>query len=429
MKSHITQSATRIKGRYSAPGDKSISHRAVMLASVASGISSFTNFLEADDCLRTIDAFRKMGVSIKKKGKKWTVKGVGFEGLHAPKQELYLGNSGTSIRLLLGMLAHQSFRAKLTGDPSLSKRPMRRVTDPLKKMGAHISGKQDANFAPLEIRGGKLKGIRHVNEPASAQVKSAILLAGLRAEGETLVQEPVSSRDHSERMLEMMGARIVSSPRAVRIYQTKKLKPIHYRIPGDISSAAFMIVAAVLLPGSELIVENVGLNPTRIGVLEILKKMGARIEWTIKSDTLEPSGTVLVRGSKLRGVTIEKGIIPKLIDELPILMIACALAKGKSIIRDAGELRVKETDRIFSMVRGLNAIGGKAEERADGCVIDGVSHFKGGKIKSYGDHRTVMSFAIAGLLSLKPITIEDVECVETSYPHFFNDLKKLAKQN
>ncbi len=398
-----------------------------MLASLASGKSEFTNFLEADDCLRTMDAFRKMGVSIVKKGKKWYVKGVGMKGLKAPKKELYLGNSGTSMRLLLGVLAHSSFRSKLSGDSSLSKRPMRRVTIPLRKMGAHIAGKSDGNYAPLEIKGGHLKGIKHINVPPSAQVKSAVLLAGLWAQNVTLIQEPTVSRDHTERMLEMMGAQIVRKPHIIQIRATKRLKPLCYQIPGDVSSAAFFITAAALLPGSELIVENIGLNPTRIGILEVLREMGADINWNVTTKTSEPAGVVTIRGSHLNAVTIEKGMIPRLIDELPILMIACALAKGKSYIRDAEELRVKETDRIFSVAKGLNAIGGKVEEKADGCVIQGVSHFRGGRIKSYGDHRTAMSFAIAGLLSSKPIVIEDIECVDTSYPRFFRDLKGLAK--
>ena len=427
MKSFISKPIAYIRGEISPPGDKSISHRAVMLASIASGVSEFTNFLEADDCLRTIDAFKKMGVSVSKKNKKWIVRGVGLEGLRQPEKELYLGNSGTTMRLLLGILSHQPFRVKLTGDASLSRRAMRRVAVPLRKMGAKISGREDANFAPLYVEGGKLKAINYVNNPASAQVKSAILLAGLRAKGTTTVQELTCSRDHTERMLEMMGAEITRRVHETRVKTTNHLRPIRYHIPGDISSASFMMAASAILPGSDLVVQNVGLNPTRIGVLEILRAMGAKVEWKMKlARTLEPIGTIRVQGSELRAVTIDQEMVPKLIDELPILMVVCALAKGKSVIKDARELRIKETDRIQSMVRGLNAIGGIAEELEDGCLIRGVKCFRGGRISSFGDHRTAMSFAVAGLRSRDPIQVDDIECIDTSYPRFFDHLKKLA---
>lgn len=428
--SYTSQPKEKISGIYTPPGDKSISHRAVMFASIAAGKSSFTHFLEADDCLRTMQAFRNMGVGIEhSEGGAISVHGVGLHGLKAPATEIYLGNSGTSMRLLLGILAHQPFEVILTGDESLSKRPMQRVTRPLRKMGAQINGRDDANFAPLVIRGGKLRAIEHVNDPASAQVKSAILLAGLGAEGTTSVRECLASRDHTERMLQMMGASISRKAHLVQIQNTKELRPIQYQIPGDISSAAFFMVAAAILPGSLLTVQNVGLNETRIGILEILKQMGADIEWNLNSKLeLEPQGEVVIRGSKLNAVTIGKEMIPSLIDELPILMIACAAAEGISVIQDARELRVKETDRIQSMVSGLKAIGVRAEEKEDGCVIEGLSgkHFNGGTVQSLGDHRTAMSFAIAGMRSKQPVLIEGIECVETSYPAFFEDLAKLS---
>lgn len=405
------------------PGDKSISHRAVMLAALAAGESRFSNFLAAEDCLHTVDAFQKMGVSVTRKQESVTVKGGGLSGLHQPSSELYLGNSGTSMRLLLGILAGQSFEATLTGDPSLSTRPMKRVTDPLRKMGAQISGREDANFAPLVVCGEKLKGISHLNVPASAQVKSAILLAGLYADGETIVKEPKAvSRDHTERILKTFGVPVQTINGETRIKKIKELRPVNMQIPGDISSAAFFIVAACILPGADIVIHSVGLNPTRIGILEVLKQMGADIHWKISGKHEEPVGDIHVKSSKLRSVKINGTVIPKIIDELPILMIACALADGESVISDAGELRVKETDRIKSMVAGLRSVGASAKEMEDGCVIQGVKTLKGGKVSSFADHRTAMSFIIAGLRSEKGIEVDDIDCINTSYPGFFKDL-------
>lgn len=428
MNSFTSHPIKKIEGVFSPPGDKSISHRAMMLGALARGESTLTHFLEADDCLRTIDAFREMGVPIEKKEDVWHVLGRGFEGLKAPSQELYLGNSGTSMRLLLGVLASQNFKAVLTGDDSLSRRPMRRVTVPLRKMGAHITGREDGNFAPLHVTGSKLKGIVHVNEPPSAQVKSGILLAGLRAEGQTVIREPILSRDHTERMLLMFGANLRREGHDISLDPTGELKPVRYEIPGDISSAAFLIVGAAVLPGSDLLVEKVGLNPTRTGILDVLHDMGADIKWKVcGGENEEPVGEIRVRGSSLRGVTISKDMIPKLIDEIPTLMIACALAEGESVIRDAHELRVKETDRIKSMVAGINSIGGHAQEREDGCVIEGSKSFRGGKALSYGDHRTAMSFIVAGLKSVQGVLVEDTACINTSYPGFFRDLADLSQ--
>lgn len=430
MTSYTALPATRIEGELIPPGDKSISHRAIMLAAVASGSSSFTHLLEAADCFRTMEAFRAMGVAIEKQGDggAWTVQGKGLDGLNPPANELYMGNSGTSMRLLLGVLASRPFHARLTGDASLSARPMKRVTNPLRKMGARITGRDDGNFAPLEIEGGKLRGIYHQNEPASAQAKSAVLLAGLSADGKTTVEEKVGSRDHTEHMLCMMGADLTCEPGRVTVQRTDHLNSIQYRIPGDISSAAFFMVAAAILPGSDLFIQEVGLNPTRTGILEILKAMGADVSWDVipGESKWEPVGNVHIRGSRLHSVVIGGDMIPKLIDELPILMIACAAAEGVSEIRDAKELRVKETDRIESMAEGLRAIGGFAEEREDGCVIQGTSHFRGGRVLSFGDHRTAMSFSVAALKSENPVVIDDVECINTSYPAFFEDLDRFS---
>jgi len=426
MKSFLSKPAPKLTGELLPPGDKSISHRAVMLSALAAGESRFTNFLAAEDCLHTIDAFQKMSVSVKCEQRQVRVKGAGLLGLQKPSSELYLGNSGTSMRLLLGILAAQNFESTLSGDPSLSVRPMKRVTDPLRKMGAQIFGREDANFAPLLIRGSQLKGIKHLNVPASAQVKSSILLAGLYAEGETVIDEPSSSRDHTERMFKIFGIPLQIKGAQISVRPVKEIRAVQMQIPGDISSAAFFIVAACILPDSNFVIRDVGLNPTRIGILEVLKEMGADLQWKITGKHEEPTGEISVKTSKLRGIKINGSIIPKIIDELPILMIACALADGESVITDARELRVKETDRIKSMVSGIQSIGGIAKELEDGCVIEGVKVLKGGKVSSFADHRTAMSFAIAGLRSERGVEVDDVECINTSYPGFFEDLSRAA---
>lgn len=398
-----------------------------MLASLASGESKFTNFLAAEDCLSTISAFQKMGVSIKQQNSNVSVKGVGILGLKKPSSNLDLGNSGTSMRLLLGILSGQKFEAVLTGDASLTSRPMKRVTDPLRKMGAQISGREDANFAPLTICGGRLKGITHLNVPASAQVKSAILLAGLYAEGETIVQEPIQSRDHTEKIFLDFGIPVKVTPQSVAVKQVQEIRSTNLQIPGDVSSAAFFIVAACITPNSELVMKNVGLNPTRIGILEVLKSMGANLSWKITGKQKEAIGEIRVKSSKLKAIRVGEEIIPKMIDELPILMTACLFADGESEIKGAHELRVKETDRIKSMVSGIQAIGGEAKELDDGCIIKGGKRLKGGRILSYGDHRTAMSFIIAGLQSEKGVEVDDIACINTSYPGFFEDLAKISK--
>lgn len=422
------QPASSIQGEFVPPGDKSISHRLVMLGALAEGKSTFSHFLEGDDCLRTVSAFKAMGVKFEQDGSKWMVDGVGLRGLSAPKKMLDLGNSGTTMRLLLGILAGQPFEVTLTGDSSLVKRPMKRVTEPLRKMGAKISGADDANFAPLKIKGGNLTGIHWVNSVSSAQVKSSILFAGLNADGETSVEENLVSRDHTERLLSRFGVHCERRGHVVSVQRAERLNPIQFQVPGDISSAAFFLVAAAILPGSDLVVKQVGLNPTRAGIIDILKAMGAEISVSTTHDFGEPVGEIHVRGGKLKGISIDEQWIPSLIDELPVIMIACALAEGESVIKGARELRVKETDRIKSMTDGLSAIGGKAKPTEDGCMIEGVSGFQGGTVQSFGDHRTAMSFAIAALRSQKGITIEDVDCIVTSYPNFEADLKRLVRQ-
>lgn len=428
MTSIFLSGSGRLNGNFRPPGDKSISHRVLMFGALSEGKSSYSHFLEAEDCLHTLDAFRRMGVGIQhEKGTaRVVIEGVGLHGLKNPAAELYLGNSGTSMRLLLGILAGQRFEATLTGDPSLSSRPMRRVTDPLKQMGAQIKGRDNGNFAPLVIRGGRLKGIDFDNKLASAQVKSAILLAGLYAETPTRILERIASRDHTERFLEAAGARFKKEGDWLVIEKTERLAALEGRIPGDMSAAAFFLAGAAMIPGSEVTIQDVCLNPTRAGILPVLKRMGASLEIRITQEKPELLGTVQVTGSRLKGTRISREEIPTLIDELPVLMTAMALAEGESLVSGAEELRVKETDRIRSMVTNLNAVGAKAQELPDGCLIQGVEKFRGGeKVQSFGDHRTAMSLAIATLAMEGELVIEDTDCVDTSFPTFFEEFKRL----
>ncbi|MCM8775894.1 MAG: 3-phosphoshikimate 1-carboxyvinyltransferase [Candidatus Omnitrophica bacterium] len=429
MPSKVLNGPSCLKGIFVPPGDKSISHRAVMFGALAEGQSSFTHFLEAEDCLRTLTAFECMGVpmGLEKGTGRLTVDGVGLSGLCAPKGDLDMGNSGTSMRILLGILAGQRFKATLTGDPSLSSRPMRRVTQPLKKMGAQIKGRDNGNFAPLVIHGGRLKGIDFVNELSSAQVKSALLFAGLYAEGQTRIQEFIPSRDHTERFLRMCGAPLRQEGEWLVVEKAVRLSPLHMAIPGDISAAAFFLVGAAMTPGSFLTIENVCLNPTRTGVIRVLERMGAKIEIKRLKEEPEPVGCIYTEGCRLKGTRIPKEEIPALIDELPILMVAMALAEGESLITGAHELRVKETDRIQSMVHNLNAIGGSLQELPDGCIIKGVEHFSSGTGQSFGDHRTAMSLAVASLAAEGEIRVEDIDCVATSFPAFFAEFERLKQ--
>lgn len=416
-------------GTYIPPGDKSVSHRAILFGALAEGESVYDNFLEAEDCIHTLDAMRCMGITIhhEKGTGKVRIFGKGLHGLSAPKQELYLGNSGTSMRLFLGILAGQRFEVTLTGDPSLSIRPMRRVTDPLKQMGAQIKGRENGNFAPLMIRGGRLRGIDFDNKLSSAQVKSALLFAGMYAESRTLIREAIPSRDHTERFLEATGAHFQKFGHDLVIEKTEMLLPIQARVPGDISSAAFFIVGAAMIPGSEVTIQDVGLNPTRTGLLEVLKRMGAKIKVQITQTVPEPIGNIQIWGSKLKGTGIGHQEIPSLIDELPVLMVAMALAEGESLISGAGELRVKETDRIRSMVGNLKLLGASIEELPDGSLIRGVEALRGAVVDSFGDHRTAMSMAVASLAAKGTVTVTNTECIATSYPAFAEHFHRLVK--
>ncbi len=416
-----------IHAEMTVPGDKSISHRAIMLAALANGRAEITGFLPGDDCLSTMKAFQQLGIAIERTDDT-TVIIEGKRGhLTAPSGDIDCGNSGTTMRLMCGILAGQPFRSRLTGDASLSKRPMRRVIDPLTQMGAKITAEGEKGSAPLVIEGGPLKAIEYTSPVASAQVKSAVLLAGLFAKGTTTVTEPVLSRDHTERMLAWHLLRPRRHGLSVSVSGGQTLESRDFAVPGDISSAAFWLVAAGAQPGSHLLIKNVGLNPARTGVLAVLIRMGAHVSEIVQNAQCEPSGTVEVRGTKLRATTIAGAEIPNVIDELPILAVAAALAEGRTIIRDAHELRVKETDRIAAVARNLRAFGVQVDEKDDGMEIEGGATLHGASVESFGDHRIAMAFAILATFAEGPSLIRDTDCVATSYPGFYDTLRRLAK--
>ncbi len=413
------QPGGRLNGEIRVPGDKSISHRSIMLGSIAEGVTQVSGFLEAEDALATLQAFRAMGVSIDgpEQGRVM-IHGVGLRGLRAPDEPLYLGNSGTSMRLLAGLLAGQSFDTTLTGDASLSKRPMKRVTLPLAQMGANIETNNDGT-APLHIKGAcSLQGIRYDMPVASAQVKSCLLLAGLYAQGETEVIEPAPTRDHTERMLAGFGFPVEREANRVILRPGGRLQATNIDVPSDISSSAFFLVGASIAPGSDIVLRHVGINPTRTGVLEILRLMGADIQ--ILNERLvggEPVADLHVRSSQLHGIDIPEHLVPLAIDEFPVLFVAAACAQGQTRLTGAKELRVKESDRIQVMADGLLELGVDARPTEDGMVIQG-GRMGGGEVFSHADHRIAMSFAIAGLRAGAPIVIADCANVNTSFPGF-----------
>lgn len=417
-----------LKGSISVPGDKSISHRAVMLGAIADGTTRITGFLMGEDCLSTIDCFRKMGVSITVERDEVTVQGVGLRGLHAPSERLYTGNSGTTTRLLCGLLAGQNFKTSLTGDASIEKRPMGRVITPLREMGAKIEGVRD-NFCPLSITESRLHGITYTLPVASAQLKSAILLAGLYADGPTTVIEPMPSRDHTERMLRQMGVSVQAEGNRITITPPERLSAVPVAVPADISSAAFFLVAGAIVPHSELTIRQVGINPTRTGVLDVLRQMGADITMENVQDQSEPVCDLTVRTSKLHGVTIGGEIIPRLIDELPVLAVAAAFAEGETIIRDAQELKVKESNRIAAMVTELSRAGADVTETADGMIIRGGKPLHGAMFESYNDHRIAMSMAVCALACQGESEIQNADVVAISYPEFFATLRQLGGES
>lgn len=415
--------ANALKGEVTIPGDKSISHRAVMLGAVSQGTTRITNFLRGADCLSTIACFRKMGIDIQESPEQILVHGKGLHGLNAPADILDVGNSGTTARLISGILAGQSFDSTLTGDASIQKRPMKRIMIPLSMMGADVKSLHGNDCVPLEIRGSHLKGIHYDSPVASAQVKSCILLAGLYGDCETSVTEPYVSRDHSERMLSGFGASLWTKGRTVTIQPEPKLAGQDIDVPGDISSAAYFIAAALLVPGSELLIKNVGINPTRDGVLRICRQMGADI--TIldqREHGREPVADLLVKHSALKGTVIEGEVIPTLIDELPVLAVMAAFAEGCTVIRDAQELKVKESNRLDILVHHLSAMGADITKTEDGMIIQGGKTLHGAVLDSHLDHRIAMSFAVAGIAAEGETEILQADCVDISYPGFYSDL-------
>ena len=422
--------APQLRGEIHVPGDKSISHRGIMFGAIAEGITELDGFLDGADCRSTIACFRRLGITIEQDGSHILIHGRGLHGLSAPNEPvaapLDVGNSGTTMRLISGILAAQPFSSMLTGDASIRKRPMRRITEPLTAMGADIRSEADNGCAPLLIHGRPLHGITYHTPVASAQVKSCILLAGLYADDETCVIEPALSRNHSELMLDAFGAQIRTEDTKITIQPNPVLHGQHIQIPGDISSAAYFLAAGVVVPNSELLLKHVNTNATRAGILLILQAMGADLtlenEKTVSGETV---ADILVRSSALHGTVVEGEIIPTLIDELPVIAVLAACAVGTTIIRDAAELRVKESDRIALMTDNLSRMGCDITPTEDGMVIHGGRPLQGAHIHTAGDHRVAMSFAIAGLVADGVTTFDDAACVDVSYPGFFSELERL----
>ena len=429
MEKRTVQPAAALRGEITVPGDKSISHRSIMLGSLAEGTTMVRGFLHGEDNHATLKAFRAMGVTIEELADGvLRIEGKGLDGLSEPGDVIDCGNSGTTIRLMTGLLAGQAFFSVLTGDRYLRKRPMKRVVGPLAAMGASIWGRRGGELAPLAIQGGGLKATAYDSPIASAQVKSALLLAGLYADGVTTVREPHLSRDHSERMLRYFGADVRPFAGGVSLDGRPRLTGREVQVPGDISSAAFFLVAALITPGSELLIRNVGVNPTRSGIIDILRAMGGKLELLGEREVSgEPVADILVRSSVLQGIEIGGEVAPRAIDEFPVISVAASFAEGTTVIRDAHELRVKETDRIAAMTSELSRLGGKVEAREDGMVIEGVEGLAGGEVTSHGDHRIAMSMAVAALRAAAPVSIDDTECSATSFPNFWELLGAVRK--
>ena len=418
---------TNLHGEITVPGDKSISHRAVMFGSLAKGTTRITHFLEGADCLSTISCFRKMGIDIENNNGEILVHGKGLRGLSSPTDILDVGNSGTTTRLISGILAGQNFVSELTGDDSIQSRPMKRIMTPLLSMGADITSIKGNNCVPLRIAGHPLKAIHYDSPVASAQVKSCVLLAGMYSDGVTSVTEPVLSRNHTEIMLNYFGAQVTSEGTTASIVPEPSLHAREITVPGDISSAAYFIAAGLLVPGSEILLKNVGINPTRDGLLRVCKDMGADITMLNVNMDGEPTADLLVRTSSLHGTTVGGEIIPTLIDEIPMIAVMAAFAEGTTIIKDAKELKVKESDRILVMAENLSRMGADITPTDDGMIIHGGKPLHGAEIDSYLDHRVAMSFAIAGLLCDGPLSIKGGDCVKISYPEFYKDLYRLGE--
>ena len=421
--------ARRLSGELTIPGDKSISHRSIMFGSIAQGLTEVRGFLQGADCLSTISCFTKMGIPIENKGETVLIHGRGLRGLTAPKESLDCGNSGTTTRLICGILAAQDFDVTLTGDDSICRRPMKRIMEPLSMMGAKIRSIHCNDCAPLAITGCRIHGIHYQSPVASAQVKSAVLLAGLYAEGETRVTESYISRNHSELMLSAFGADIRTENTSAVLRPGNALKGLCITVPGDISSAAFFIAAALIVPNSEVLIRNVGINPTRDGILHVCRQMNGNISiLNRKNESGEPTADLLVRSSALQGTVIEGSIIPTLIDELPMLAAMACYAKGTTVIRDAAELKVKESNRITVMAENLRAMGADVTETADGMIIHGGRPLHGAVIDSKKDHRIAMTFAVTALAAEGETEILDADCVNISYPGFYSDLARLKRK-
>ena len=428
MKNIEVKRKKTVKGEISLPGDKSISHRAIMLGSIARGETRVEGLSDCVDCQNTLEAFLKLGIEIEEGSEgELTIHGRGLKGLSSAKEVIDVGNSGTTIRLLSGILAGQDFTSTMTGDESLQKRPMRRIILPLREMGAKI-GSPDDNHPPITIVGQKLHPIDYHSPVASAQVKSCVLLAGLYAEGRTRLTEPSPSRDHTERMLEYLGAHVETKGRTISIEGVSKLEAKPITIPGDISSAAFFIVACLLLRNSQIRIKGVGINPTRTGIIDILKKMGADIVTENVHELCgEPVADVTVKSSGLKGTEIGGELIPRILDEIPVLVVAATQAEGVTEISDAQELRVKESDRIGNVVSQLSQMGASIREKKDGMVISGGKRLVGSLVNSFGDHRMAMALTIAGLIADGETTINDVDCIDTSFPQFMDILNRMVE--
>ena len=418
--------AKQLKGTLTIPGDKSISHRSIMLGAIAEGKTRITGFLRAEDCLSTIQVMRQLGATIHDDGEKIVVEGKGMNGLTAPSELLDVGNSGTTIRLLAGLLAGQPFKSVLAGDPYLNKRPMQRVITPLSQMGAKLHGYEGTELPPLTIEPvDHLQAIRYEMPVASAQVKSAIILAGLQAEGETAVIEKERSRNHTEEMLQQFGGQIDVNGKEIRLKGGQTLKGQTIEVPGDISSAAFFLVAGLIVPNSDLLLKNVGINETRSGIIDVIKDMGGNITISMRPNGI--SADIRVQTSQLKATTINGEMIPRLIDEIPIIALLATQAEGDTVIEDAEELKVKETDRIHAVASQLNKMNAHINETEDGMIIHGGSSLQGAEVDSFGDHRIGMMLQVAALLTQSEVHMKDADCVNISYPTFFDEIARLVQ--
>jgi len=417
-----------LQGEITIPGDKSISHRSIMLGSLAEGKTEVKNFLTGEDCLRTINIFRQFGVTINLEGTDVTIKSPGVKSFKEPTEPLYFGNSGTTARLMFGILPALPFHTVVHGDPHLTIRPMGRVVNPLKLMGASIDGRENGEFLPIAIRGKELKGIHYEMPVKSAQVKSAILLAGLFATGKTTVIEETKTRDHTENMLAAFGANITVNKNEISITNQNLLTSTNVTVPGDISSAAFLLVAGAIVPNSELTLKNVGLNETRSGIIDVLQEMNAQISLSNERISAgEKIGDVSISYSPLKAIVIDGNMIPRLIDEIPIIALLATQAKGTTVIKDAEELRVKETDRIKAVVKNLTTLGANIEETEDGMIIHGNTPLKGGELLSFSDHRMAMMAVISSFVCTEKVWLDDTSSIAISYPEFFDDVRTLLK--